>query len=125
MIEQLIKRNCSTGESQALYPETSFNAVFDHDTGKTLDESIQNLNHLYLSLIGNSKKYTRLSIPPKYRRTGLWITYTSCKGNIVTEIYKGASFDDESWGSSDNWIGYMDEKIILQEVNKVLSWYKS
>lgn len=125
MAEQLIKKDCKTGQSQVIYPETSFQAVKDFDAGISLDKLALNMNHFYLSLVDYSKTNTRLSIPAKYRRTGLWVTYHSCKGNMFTEIYIGEKFDDESWKSEENWKSYNDPDLIKEEVNRVLKWYKS
>lgn len=126
MIEQLVKKDCKTGVHDNLFPVTVITAIKDLNTGDGLDTILKKSNHLYLQFIGNSKAATRKLVPETYRRRGLWITYTSCKGNIVTEVYKGDEFDDESWGNNSNWSPYIDNKAIADIVkSSITSWYKA
>ena len=125
MSEQLIKKNCKTGEYKNIFPVTSITAIKDLETGKTLDAMLEEVNHIYLPFKDKSKTNTRLQVPDKYRRKGLWITYVSCKGNTVTEWYNSNDFSNKAWGDNKNWVPYMDETLITKVVNKKMSWYKA
>ena len=129
MIEQLIKKDCTTGEYKDLYPITTLEAIKDIRTGETLDEIIDNINqkcnHIYLQFKDNSKSLTRLQVPDELRRKGLWITYTSCKNNVITEWYNSDDFSDVAWKDSKNWVPYLDEELLKTTVKNILSWYKS
>lgn len=125
MGEQLIKKNCATGEYKEMYPITTLAAIKDPSSGKTLDEIIEEFNHIYLPFKDNSKTYTRLQVPSNLRRKGLWITYISCKGNTITEWYNSDDFSNEAWGDNSNWVPYLDKQVIKEALNKVLSWYKA
>lgn len=123
MEEQLIKKNCTTGEYNNIYPITSTSAVKD-STGRTLDDIIENINHVYLPFKDNSRATTRNQVLRSNRKRGLWITYVSCKGNIITEYYLSDDFSDEAWGNNDNWLPYINQDLISDLVNEKLSWYK-
>lgn len=123
--EQLIKKNCNTGEYSNLYPITSLEAVIDLKTGKNIAKTIESYNHIFLPFTENSRAITRCQIPQELRRKGLWITYISCKDNVITEWYDGNTFDDTSWGNSNNWHEYLDDSYIKEIVDKILSWYKA
>lgn len=125
MGEQLIKKNCATGEYKEMYPITTLAAIKDPSSGKTLDEIIEEFNHIYLPFKDNSKTYTRLQVPSNLRRKGLWITYISCKGNSITEWYNSDDFSNKAWGDNSNWVPYLDKQGIKEVLNKVLSWYKA
>lgn len=112
IVEQLIKKNCKTGEVQEVNPITSFEAVKDSETGKTLRDILINGNHIYVPFTSNSKAITRSQVPMNYRRRGLWITYVSCQGKVTTEWYNSDEFDDVSWGSNNNWVKYIDDQYI-------------
>lgn len=125
MIEQLIKKDCETGEYENMSPITVFSAVKDPRTNKTLDESLDSVNHIYLPFKGNSKVQTRRQVPNYLRRKGLWITYMSCKGETITEYYNNTDYSDEAWGKADNWTPYsLNKDAILAIVDEILSWYK-
>lgn len=124
MIEQLLKKNCKTGEYSEISPAVSLDSVFDSD-GTVLRDILNKTNHLFLPFKNNSKRDTRLQIPSEIRRRGLWISYISCAGNLITEIYDGSGIDDKSWSDGNNWKSYFDEKLVSSIVYKVLSWYKA
>lgn len=124
MAEQLIKKDCKTGEYANISPVTTTDSVKDPVTGKTLDKIIEESNHLYLPFIENSKTKTRLQVPQNLRRKGLWVTYTSCKNQVTTEWYNGESFDDTAWGDSANWTSYIAKDYIKEIVDDILGWYK-
>lgn len=123
-IEQLIQKNCNDNSYGNIFPITTLQAIIDQDNGKNLDEILQTFNHIYLSFIGNSKKETRLQILPKYRRKGLFITYTSCKNGVITEYYNANDLSNDSWGDSNNWVKILGEEILKELIEKDLFWYK-
>lgn len=125
MVEQLIKKNCKTGEYSDMYPITSLDSVIDTDTGKALKDTLHTYNHLYLPFKGNSKTYTRIQVPTDLRRKGLWITYTSCMGNVITEWYNSDDFSDKEWGNSNNWVSYINKCMIKEVLKEMLTWYKA
>lgn len=108
MAEQLIQKNCNTGVGTNIYPITTFKSVFDSDTDKNLDQTIEGFNHVYLPFKDNSIGFTRLQVPDKLRRKGLWITYLTCDNNLVTEWYNSNDFSDGAWRNSNNWMGLSD-----------------
>lgn len=125
MDSQLIKKNCTTGEYSNLYPVTIIDSVIDPITGKTLRDSLEQCNHLYLPFKDNSKAVTRNQVPLELRRKGLWITYNSCAGKIVTEYYKSDDFSNREWGKNENWVPYLNSDVIRTYVEEALSWYKA
>lgn len=125
MAEQLIKKNCSTGIYDNMYPITTLSAIKDLSSGKTLDVILEGYNHIYLPFKNNSKTLTRQQIPNNIRRRGLWITYISCKGNVVTEYYNSTDYSNKAWGDSDNWVPYLDRCVIRDIVKDILTWYKA
>lgn len=124
-MEQLIKKNCSSGTYESMYPITILSAVKDIDTDKSLDEILEVYNHIYLPFKDNSKTLTRQQIPNKLRRKGLWITYKSCKGNVITEWYNSDDFSNKAWGDSKNWVQYLDKSVMRDILKCMLSWYKA
>lgn len=125
MIEQLIKKDCKTGEYANIYPITILSNVIDPDTKEPLDTALEKYNHIFLPFKDNSRILTRRQVPSELRRRGLWITYISCKGETVTEWFDGDKFDDVTWGCSKNWVPYISEDLIINTVNKLLGWYKA
>lgn len=123
--EQLIKKNCETGEYSNIFPVTSITAIKNLKTGKCLDEILEEINHLYLPFKDNSRLFTRQQVPDNMRRKGLWITYVSCKNKVITEYYNSTDYSNKAWGDSSNWIKYIDESIITEAVEKKLAWYKA
>lgn len=103
MIEQLIKKDCNTGEYEDMFPITTLSAVKDLSTGKTLDRILEDVNHIYLPFKYNSKALTRQQVPMNVRRKGLWITYTSCMDKITTEWYTSDDYSNSAWGNNENW----------------------
>lgn len=125
MSEQLIQKDCKTGEYKDMYPVTTLSAIKDLSTGKTLDKILEGYNHIYLPFKDNSKTFTRQQVPPSLRRKGLWITYVSCKGNVITEWYNSDDFSNKAWGDSKNWVPYLDKEVIKGIIKDLLSWYKA
>lgn len=105
-IQQLMKTipatKCEEEKDIDVYPTTLTQAVFDGCTGKSLQEALNETNHLYVSFKG-SIPYTYLSIPQSKRRRGLYVTYTNRKGVLKTKKYEGYSLDDKNWSDDNNW----------------------
>lgn len=125
MAEQLIQKDCTTGNYKDMYPITTLSAIKDLSTGKTLDKILEQFNHIYLPFKDNSKALTRQQVPANIRRRGLWITYTSCKGNTVTEWYNSDDFSNKAWGDNNNWVPYLDKEVVKSLLNDILAWYKA
>lgn len=128
MNNTLYRRNCNTGQSDVFYPMTTLDKVVNEITGEPLDKILEQYNHIWLPFKGNSKTLTRQQVPDELRRRGLWITYTHCKCNVITEWYNSDRYDNKSWGDNDNWVQIVD-KATLIKVNEELSkklvgWYK-
>lgn len=125
MNSQLFHKDCNGGNRMPIHPVTSLTAIKDLSTGKTLDEYLQSINHIYLPFKDNTKKETRLQVPAKLRRKGLWITYESCKGTVVTEWYNSSDFSNRAWGDSSNWVECLDKNVVEEIVQEATGWYKS
>lgn len=125
MTEQIIKKDCKTGEYNDIFPITTLSAIKDLSTGETLDNILEKYNHLYLPFLNNSKTNTRLQVPNKLRRKGLWITYETCNSRVVTEWYNSNDFSNKAWGNSENWVPYIDKELMRGTLKTLLSWYKA
>lgn len=125
MAEQLIQKDCAKGTYKDMYPITTLSAIKDLSTGKTLDKILEEYNHLYLPFKDNSKALTRQQVPPRLRRRGLWITYVSCKGRVVTEWYNSDDFSNKAWGNNENWVSYLNKELVKDTLNELLAWYKA
>lgn len=121
-IKQLIEKDCINSGYSSIFPIVPLGAVIDSDTNTTLDKVLQAYNHIYLPFTGNSRQATRLQIPFKSRRRGLYITYESCKGRVITEYYIGSSLEDNSWKEKINWVQVdgLDNLIDTE-----IFWYKA
>lgn len=121
-IKQLIEKDCINNNYSNIFPIVPLEAVIDGSTNTALDKVLQAYNHIYLPFIGNSRQATRLQIPFKFRRRGLYITYESCKGRVITEYYIGSSLEDNSWKEKINWIQIdgLDNLIDTE-----IFWYKA
>lgn len=124
MAEQLIKKDCITGEYENIYPIVALESVLAGD-GTPLTKILNGYNHIFVQFKNNTRKDTRLQIPHGFRRKGLWITYITCKNEVVTEWYKGDATNDSAWGDGANWVPYINEEFIKRAVYKALSWYKA
>lgn len=121
-IKQLIEKDCINNNYSNIFPIVPLEAVIDSSTNTALDKVLQAYNHIYLPFIGNSRQATRLQIPFKSRRRGLYITYESCKGRVITEYYIGSSLEDNSWKEKINWVQVdgLDNLIDTE-----IFWYKA
>lgn len=124
-MEQLIKKNCTTGEYENITPITSLQAIIDSETGESLETIISKYNHIQVPYLNNSKYNTRIQIPNKLRRKGLWITYISCDNEVITEWYNSDSFNNKEWGDSKNWVSYLDHTVVSNLLKKLMAWYKA
>lgn len=123
--EQLIQKNCVTGEHMGIYPITTIDNVIDPASGRPLTKLLNEVNHLYVPFVNNTKRDTRLQVPVSLRRKGFWLTYVTCKGTVITEWYNSDATDNASWGDGGNWIPYMSRDLVSSVVRNVLSWYKA
>lgn len=121
-IKQLIEKDYINNNYSNIFPIVPLEAVIDSSTNTALDKVLQAYNHIYLPFIGNSRQATRLQIPFKSRRRGLYITYESCKGRVITEYYIGSSLEDNSWKEKINWVQVdgLDNLIDTE-----IFWYKA
>lgn len=124
MVNKLYKTNCNTGQSEEFYPMTTLDKVVDLSTNKSLDQILQEYNHIWLPFKGNSKALTRQQIPSNLRRRGLWITYKSCAGKTVTEWYNSDVITNTAWGSNENWVQIVDTDVIKKVTQELVEWYK-
>lgn len=124
MNNQLYERDCLSGHHKPMYPVTTLDRVVDAN-GKQLDKILSECNHIFVPFTNNSKRDTRLQVPVAMRRRGLWITYESSQGNLITEIYTSTMTDITSWTDPRNWVSYLNEEVIKRKVNEVISWYKA
>lgn len=104
-IQQLIKKNNQEGRYNDIYPVTFTNAVLDRETNELLNEILTRFNFIYLPYTGNAAN-TRLLVPMKYRRKGLWIAYVRTDNTLVVEYYTATAVNDDSWSSNTNWAAY-------------------
>lgn len=125
MEKQLIRKDCATGSYEGIYPVTSLQAVKDMISGKNLEEILKSFNHLYLPFKDNSRTETRLQVPNALRRKGLWVTYVSCKGNVVTEFYNSTDYSNKAWGDSNNWKPYLCPDKIKEALGELFTWYEA
>lgn len=124
MIEQLIKKDCNTGEYSNMNPITVFKAVIDPDTNKTLSDVTEDINHIYLPYKKNVA-WTRVQVPIKLRKKGLWITYVNPESRVITEYFKGDNFDNNSWSADADWVPYLSDEAVKSYMDEILSWYKA
>lgn len=124
MSTQLTRHDCVTGAHVPFFPDTTIDRITD-SSGKPLSKILSECNHIVVPFTNNSIRDTRLQVPVALRRKGLWITYVTCQGTVVTEFYNHELTDVNSWVNPNNWVNHLNECIIKREVNKVLSWYKA
>lgn len=139
-MSQLIERDCNSNEYRNIFPITTLENVVSNN-GTNLKDILNQVNHIYLPFKNRTRRDTRLQVPNELRRRGLWVTYISCKGNIVTEWYNAQPTDNNSWVKNENWTRLYSiediqtivtreletriEKIITEILNNnQLNWYK-
>ena len=103
-IQQLIKKNVQEGRFKDIFPKTYTEAIIDRETGEFLNVTLEKVNFLFLPFV-NSDAATRLLVPDKMRRRGLWISYIKYDGTLKSEYYNSDSLVDVDWQDSSNWLG--------------------
>ena len=103
-IQQLIKKNVQEGRFKDIFPKTYTEAIIDRETGEFLNVTLEKVNFLFLPFV-NSDAATRLLVPDKMRRRGLWISYIEYDGTLKSEYYNSDSLVDVDWQDSSNWLG--------------------
>lgn len=139
-MSQLIEKDCNSSEYRNIFPITTLENVMSNN-GTNLKDILNQVNHIYLPFKNRTRRDTRLQVPNELRRRGLWVTYISCKGNIVTEWYNAQPTDNNNWVKNENWTRlYSTEDIQAIEVKELetriekitteilndnqLNWYK-
>lgn len=125
MNTQLYQKDCNTGESTPIYPITTLDKVIDKSTNKTLEQILQEYNHIWLPSKSNNKMLTRQQVPSNLRRRGLWITYKHCNCKTITEWYNSDVFTNAEWGKNENWVKVADKDLIESLINGAISWHKN
>lgn len=122
-IQQLIKKNNQEGRYSNIFPKSYTEAIQDKETGECLNVTLQKTNFLFLSYNG-SEEDTRLQVPYSMRRKGLWISYVTLEGSIISNFYNGEGIGDAQWKDSNNWIssGIGD---IQEIINDIKDWVNS
>lgn len=122
-IQQLIKKNNQEGRYSNIFPKSYTEAIQSRETGEFLDVTLQKTNFLFLSYNG-SEEDTRLQVPYSMRRKGLWISYVTFEGSIISNFYNGEGIGDAQWKDSNNWIssGIGD---IQEIINDIKDWVNS
>ena len=122
-IQQLIKKNNQEGRYSNIFPKSCTEAIQSRETGEFLNVTLQKTNFLFLSYNG-SEEDTRLQVPYSMRRKGLWISYVTFDGSIISNFYNGEGIEDAQWKDSNNWIssGIGD---IQEIINDIKDWVNS
>lgn len=114
--QQLIKKNNQGSGYKNIYPKTYTESVLDKESGEVLDSILQKFNFMYLPYTGSSQN-TRLLVPKKLRRRGLWIAYIRYDNTLVVEYYTATAINDESWKLDENWAPYNIAEIDARILN--------
>ncbi len=114
--QQLIKKNNQGSGYKNIYPKTYTESVLDKESGEILDDILQKFNFMYLPYTGSSQN-TRLLVPKKLRRRGLWIAYIRYDNTLVVEYYTATAINDESWKLDENWAPYNIAEIDARILN--------
>lgn len=139
-MSQLVEKDCNNSEYRNIFPITTLENIMSN-SGTNLKDILNQVNHIYLPFKNRTRRDTRLQVPNELRRRGLWVTYISCKGNIVTEWYNAQPTDNESWIKNENWTRLYNtediQTIVVKELetriekitteilnNNQLNWYK-
>lgn len=101
-VQQLMKKEDGQNR-KPIYPPTVIQAVFDAQTGASLEAILAQFNSVYVQYQGTPKD-TRLIIPMEMRRAGLTITYMDMDSNTITERANSAvQKDNDHWALDVNW----------------------
>ena len=102
-VQQILKKEEGQDNRKPIYPPTVIQAVFDANTGASLEAILAQFNSIYVQYQGTPEA-TRNIIPVEMRRPGLTITYTNVDGENITErANTSASKDNDYWGLDTNW----------------------
>ena len=103
--QQLIKKDRSTNSYSKVFPWTFTDLVLDRVTKESLDNILVRNNFIALPYMG-SKAATRLQVPMKNRRRGIWLSYIDYAGALTVEYYNDNNLDDNHWQDSSYWLPY-------------------
>lgn len=103
--QQLIKKDRSANSYSKIFPWTFTDLVLDRVTKESLDNILVRNNFIALLYVG-SKAATRLQVPMKNRRRGIWLSYIDYAGTLTVEYYNDNNLDDNHWQDSSYWLPY-------------------
>lgn len=103
--QQLIKKDRSANSYSKIFPWTFTDLVLDRVTEESLDNILVRNNFIALPYVG-SKAATRLQVPMKNRRRGIWLSYIDYAGTLTVEYYNDNNLDDNHWQDSSYWLPY-------------------
>lgn len=103
--QQLIKKDRSANSYSKIFPWTFTDLVLDRVTKESLDNILVRNNFIALPYVG-SKAATRLQVPMKNRRRGIWLSYIDYAGALTVEYYNDNNLDDNHWQDSSYWLPY-------------------
>lgn len=103
--QQLIKKDRSANSYSKIFPWTFTDLVLDRVTKESLDNILVRNNFIALPYVG-SKAATRLQVPMKNRRRGIWLSYIDYAGTLTVEYYNDNNLDDNHWQDSSCWLPY-------------------
>lgn len=122
-ISEMIKNSCR--KDNTVYEGIVYwDHIKNENTGETLSEVVEKINHIYIEFIQNSRKLTRLQITGEWRRKGLFVTFIDkCKNEIVTAYYTSNDTTDKAWSEDSNWVTLITEKDMKEYVKSFHDWY--
>ncbi len=103
--QQLIKKDRSANSYSKIFPWTFTDLVLDRVTKESLDNILVRNNFIALPYVG-SNAATRLQVPMKNRRRGIWLSYIDYAGTLTVEYYNDNNLDDNHWQDSSYWLPY-------------------
>ena len=103
--QQLIKKDRSANSYSKIFPWTFTDLVLDRVTKESLDNILVRNNFIALPYV-DSKAATRLQVPMKNRRRGIWLSYIDYAGTLTVEYYNDNNLDDNHWQDSSCWLPY-------------------
>lgn len=103
--QQLIKKDRSANSYSKIFPWTFTDLVLDRVTKESLDNILVRNNFIALPYMG-SKAATRLQVPMKNRRRGIWLSYIDYADTLTVEYYNDNNLDDNHWQDSSHWLPY-------------------
>lgn len=103
--QQLIKKDRSANSYSKIFPWTFTDLVLDRVTKESLDNILVRNNFIALPYVG-SKAATRLQVPMKNRRRGIWLSYIDYAGTLTVEYYNDNNLDNNHWQDSSYWLPY-------------------